>query len=95
MINKMIGEVQESRTVRLTVRYTNGETDCFEFDSPQEEKAVLASHIERVLTSKELMLEVGDRLLVIPMQNVQAIEVSPVPLKLPDTVIRSVRRVKL
>ncbi|ERT04527.1 putative bifunctional phosphoribosyl-AMP cyclohydrolase/phosphoribosyl-ATP pyrophosphatase protein [Lyngbya aestuarii BL J] len=87
----MINEIPESRTVRMTIRYINGESDCFEFDSPQEEKALLASHIQRVLNSKELMLEIGDRLLVIPMQNVQKIELSPVPLKLPDIAIRNVR----
>ncbi|MEL7034836.1 MAG: hypothetical protein AAFO04_04360 [Cyanobacteria bacterium J06592_8] len=86
-------EIPESRTVRLTVRYVNGESHCFEFETPQEEKALLASHIQRVLNSKELMLEVGDRLLVIPMQNVQTIELSPIPLKLPDIVIRNVRQV--
>ncbi|WP_413167527.1 hypothetical protein ACL6C3_12705 [Capilliphycus salinus ALCB114379] len=89
----MINEIPESRSVRLTIRYINGQSDCFEFDSPQEEKARLASYIERVLSSKELMLELGDRLLVIPMENVQIIELSPVPLKLPDTVIRHVRQV--
>lgn len=91
----MINEIPESRTVRLTIRYISGGSDCFEFDSPQEEKAVLASHIQRVLNSKELMLEVGDRLLVIPMQNIQKIELSPVPLKLPDIAIRNVRQVNL
>ena len=89
----MINEIPESRTVRMTIRYINGESDCFEFDSPQEEKALLASHIQRVLNSKELMLEIGDHLLVIPMQNIQKIELSPVPLKLPDIVIRNVRQV--
>jgi hypothetical protein len=89
----MINEIPESRTVQMTIRYINGESDCFEFDSPQEEKALLASHIQRVLNSKELMLEIGDRLLVIPMQNIQKIELSPVPLKLPDIVIRNVRQV--
>ena len=44
----MINEIPESRTVRLTIRYISGGSDCFEFDSPQEEKAVLASHIQRV-----------------------------------------------
>ena len=89
----MINEIPESRTVRMTIRYINGESDCFEFDSPQEEKALLASHIQRVLNSKELMLEIDDHLLVIPMQNIQKIELSPVPLKLPDIVIRNVRQV--
>lgn len=87
----MMKQINESRTVRLTIRYINGESDYFEFDSPQEETATLASHIQRVLNSKELMLELGDRLLVIPMQNVQIIELSPVPLKLPDLVICNVR----
>lgn len=63
----MIKEINQSRTVRLTIRYINGESDCLEFDSPQEETALKAFHIQRILNSKELMLELGERLLVIPM----------------------------
>ena len=85
---------KEPDKVMLTIRYMNGEYHSFEFRSNQEEKVMLASHIQRVLNAKELMLELEDRLLVIPMQNVQTIEISPLPAKLPDIVIRGVRQLE-
>jgi hypothetical protein len=38
-----------------------------------------------------LILELEDRLLVIPFQNVEYIEVAPSPDKLPSNAIRNVR----
>ncbi|MFY7804581.1 MAG: hypothetical protein ACOVQ7_14255 [Limnoraphis robusta] len=63
----MMKQINQSRTVPLTICSINGESDCFEFDSPQEETSLKACYIQRILNSKELMLELGDRLLVIPM----------------------------
>ncbi|MGL5081552.1 MAG: hypothetical protein ACRC8A_08690 [Microcoleaceae cyanobacterium] len=84
----------ESETIfSLKIYYLNGESQSFEFPKPQGETATSASYIQRVLAAKELMLEVDNRLLVIPMQNIQRIEFSPAPQKLPDTVLQGVRQV--
>ncbi|NJK36960.1 MAG: hypothetical protein HC825_06670 [Oscillatoriales cyanobacterium RM1_1_9] len=83
----------EQRLISLKICYLNGESQSFEFPAPQEEKAMLASYIQRILTAEELMLEVDNCLVVIPMQNIQRLEISPPPLKLPDTVIQGVHQI--
>lgn len=74
----------------MVIRYVNGNEQRFEFER-QEDALNVASQIKEVLSADQLMLELEDRLLVIPFQNVQYIEVAPSPDKLPSNAIRNVR----
>ncbi|NET40699.1 hypothetical protein [Okeania sp. SIO2B3] len=76
----------------LTVKYTNGIEQSFEF-FPELEKNMpnLASYLQKVMSSRELIIELEDRLLVIPIQNIQTIEISPPPPKLPEITLRNGR----
>ncbi len=82
--------------VSLTIRYINGVEQHFEF-IPQVGvggQVNLASRIERSFTTDPLVLELEDRVLFIPLANVQNIEISPIPAKLPEASILNVRKVK-
>lgn len=82
--------MNREKTVYLTVHYINGESYEFELTPEPGQQASLAGHI---LKGNEIILELEDRVVVIPMENVQAIEISPPPENLPDTTIRNVRQV--
>jgi hypothetical protein len=81
-----------TETYGLTLIYTDGSHEHFKFP-PHIEKAKLASVVEKLLSSSVLSLELEDRLLVIPTVNIRNAEISPVPEKLPEVVLRNVRRV--
>ncbi|MHC4301848.1 MAG: hypothetical protein ACYS7Y_31665 [Planctomycetota bacterium] len=72
----------------LTVRYTDGTEQRFEY-AQAKENVNLAAMVEEALKSSQLVIELQDRMLVIPMQNIKMIEVSPAPSKLPRFVIRN------
>jgi hypothetical protein len=80
---------EESMTC-MVIRYVNGNEQRFEFER-QEDVLNLASQIKEVLSADQLMLELEDRLLIIPFQNVEYFEVAPSPDKLPSNAIRNVR----
>lgn len=85
------------RIINLTIHYTNGKQQHFEFISPEVrvgEQANLGTRLHKMLTSDPIILELADKLLVIPIHNIQSIEISPVPPKLPEGIIHEVREIK-
>ncbi len=74
----------------LTIRYMNGTEQKFEY-TRTEDALNVASRIQDVLKGNQLLLELEDRFLIIPMSNIQSIEVSPPPAKLPPNTLRNVR----
>ena len=76
----------------LTITFTDGTHDHFQFP-PHLDRTKLASALEKLLTSSVLSMQLEDRLLVIPTVNIRSAELSPAPEKLPEVVLRNVRRV--
>ena len=74
----------------LTIRYMNGTKQKFEY-TRTEDALNVASRIQDVLKGNQLLLELEDRFLIIPLNNIQSIEVSPPPAKLPPNTLRNVR----
>ena len=74
----------------MVIRYINGNEQRFEFER-QEDALNIASQVKEVLSADQLMLDLEDRLMIIPFQNVEHIEVAPSPDKLPSNAIRNVR----
>ena len=68
-------EVEESRYLRI--RFTNGTERSFAF-SPLSESispATIATHVQKMLDSRRLILQMDDRMIVIPFDNVESFEV--------------------
>lgn len=82
--------VQPSET-HLTITFTDGTIHTYVVTEPQGEESQMVSRLRHIMESHTLMLEVDNRLLVLPMQNIRSIEVNPTLPKLPDTAIRHLR----
>lgn len=78
----------EENTGMLTVHYTDGTEQRFEYTRANED-VNLAAVVQEALKSSQLVIELQDRMLVIPMQSIKTIEVSPPPSKLPRFVLRN------
>ena len=74
----------------LIIRYTDGTEQIFTFPNQAADPFTLAERVQETLNARHLLLEVEGRLVVIPYENVKALEISPPPEKLPPNVIRSV-----
>lgn len=75
----------------LTLTFTDGQVQQFAFTERQGDETQMVSRIKHIIESNCLMLELEDRLLMLPMQNIRAIEISPPPAKLPDTTLKFLR----
>ncbi len=85
--------MSNSNTAHLKLCYMDGTEQRFEYVQAQETQS-LSSRIQDVMKLNQVIIEVGDKLLVIPMQNLKAIEISPAPKKLPNFVIRNARLIE-
>lgn len=79
---------------RMTIYYTSGDKQVFEFPKQTDQKALIAGAIKELMDSKALMIELEDRTLVIPFSSIRSVEISPSPEKLPLTAIKGARLVK-
>ena len=82
--------MKEETKAEVTILYTNGTKQKFEFPR-QEDTYNIAARIHEALKANQILLELEDRVLVIPFQNIQSLEIKPPPAKLPPNAIRNVR----
>ncbi|MHC4744876.1 MAG: hypothetical protein ACYS8Z_23420 [Planctomycetota bacterium] len=83
----------EQNIGHITISYTDGTIQRFEY-SRAEDMVNLVGLIEDILNSNQLAIEADGNMLIIPMQNIKTIEISPAPEKMPRYVIRNTRLVE-
>lgn len=81
----------ETRT--LTIRYAGGGSHKFSFPLPIQDKANAAQRVLDILKGDHLLLEMKGRMIIIPFQAIQMIEISPAPEKLPPNTLKNVQLV--
>ncbi len=77
----------------MTIRYVNGTEQKFEYARFKDDSSIAsaASRIQDMLKANQILLELEDRFLIIPLQNVLSIEISPPPVKFPLNTLKEVR----
>jgi hypothetical protein len=77
----------------MTIRYVNGTEQKFEYARFKDDSSSssTASRIQDMLKTNQILLELEGRFLIIPLQNVLSIEVSPPPVKVPQNTLKDVR----
>ena len=78
----------------MTVQLVDGSVRRFRFSSDGSDDVTLGSRIEKALQTQDLVVELGDQLLVIPMHSILTIEVTPPPPKLPAVAIRNAQLIE-
>ena len=78
----------------VTIQFTDGTTQCFEFEAPKIDSMTSAFSLEKLWVRKEIQIHLSDRVLVIPMQSIKCLEFTPIPNLPPalhEFVIRNAR----
>jgi len=94
--NQHEGKLTTHKTVpaTVTIHFTDGTTQCFEFDAPEIDPVTSASRLEKFLVREQLLIQLSDRVLVVPMRSIKCMEFTPVPplpSELHEFVIRNAR----
>ena len=80
---------QKSRAAMI-VRFVNGKELRFTFDR-EEDQIQAAQRIQEALSAKHLVVDLSDRAMIIPVNNIESIQVSPPPTKWPRYAVRNAR----
>jgi len=86
----------KSNLSTVTIQFTDGTTQSFEFEAPEIDPMTSASRLEKLLVRKQLQIHLSDRVLIIPMASIKCMEFTPVPRlppDLPEFVIRDARAI--
>ena len=85
-----------SQMIRMKIQYIDGTDQTFEWEPHPEdvEAANMVSNLQKSLHEEYILLEMGDKFMIIPKQNIKTIEINPVPPKLPPTAIHGARLVE-
>jgi hypothetical protein len=79
--------------VHCTISFVDGTQLKLVWPRPEEPDVRLAGMLEKILTNESIAAEVEGRLMIIPVNNIKTMEVSPASEKLPAMVIRDARMV--
>ena len=85
--------MKDTNMASAKICYTDGSEIHIEYER-SEEVGSIASRIEKAIESNEVLIELEDRLLIIPLNNLKYIEVAPSPPRLPTFTVCKARLVK-
>ena len=72
------------------INFVDGESLRFTYEPAHpDEYMSMSLAIEEMSKSNKLIFNIEDRLVIVPMNNVRSIEISPSPTNLPTTVIKA------
>lgn len=78
-----------SQAIRMKIQYIDGTDQTFEWEPHTEDSQTvnMASNLQKSLKEEYILLEMGDKFMIIPKQNIKTIEINAVPSKLPPSTI--------
>jgi len=79
----------KNKTGTMVIRFVDGTEEVLEFARLPQDDVNLAARIQEILNAQHLIVEVDGKLVVYPFHNIKAIEVFPVPEKLPRIAMKT------
>jgi hypothetical protein len=79
------------QVIRCTISFMDGAKMQIAWEQSPDASIQSASVVEKILNSDSFAFEVDGRFVMIPMQNVRTVEVSPSPKNLPIHVVQGAR----
>ena len=77
-------------SVNMTVKFVNGTEEHYTFPRhmTEEDAHLMVNKVQEALDAKHLIIDLGSKIQIMPMNNILQIEVSPVPVQLPKNCIQ-------
>ena len=76
--------------VDMTVKFVNGTEEHYTFPRQmnEEDAHLMVNKVQEALDAKHLIIDLGSKIQIMPMNNILQIEVTPTPVKLPKNTIQ-------
>lgn len=82
----------EAMRITVTVRHLDGKEKMFEF---QHGEGMPDNYVAEIIKDGMLMVELDDRLVMIPLEGVEYLEFSPKPLIMPGHILKGGVRIQV
>lgn len=86
--------MDEKSVGQLKINYVNGSDQLFEYERADLNDPTVGKLMQECIQSRMLVLNLEESTLFVPFDNVQSIEVSPPPVKIPAIAVRKARKIK-
>jgi len=73
--------------VRMTIKFINSSEENYQFSRQKVDESTITKKIQEALESKYLIIDLKNKVQVIPIHNILSIEITPPPLKLPSNTL--------
>ena len=82
--------MNDDTDVKMTVKFVNGSQERYSFKRQltDEDTHILMKKIQELLEARHLIIDLGSKIQIFPMDNILTIELEPPPVKLPSNCIR-------
>jgi hypothetical protein len=84
--------MEKTNTGILKLHYIDGTEQKFEYDRTEEVMTVW-SRIQETMKLGQVIIELEDKVMIVPIQNLKTIEIFPKPEKLPNFAVRNGRMI--
>ena len=85
--------MQNSSEITMTIHLLSGEPIVFKIDATEVRKRNAGSRIESGMNANYIGVELDGKLIIIPTNNIQKIEISPAPAAMISHVIKDAKLV--
>ena len=82
--------MSDRKKVKMTVKFVDGSQERYSFERQvtDEDAHVMLKKIQEALDAKHLIIDLGSKVQVFPMNNILSVELEPPPEKLPANCIK-------
>ena len=82
--------MNDDENVDMTVKFVNGTEKHYTFSRQmtEEDAHIMVNKVQEALDAKHLIIDLGSKIQIMPMNNILQIEVPPVPVQLPENCIQ-------
>ena len=82
--------MSDKKKVKMTVKFVDGSQERYAFERQitDEDAHVMLKKIQEALDAKHLVIDLGSKVQVFPMNNILSVELEPPPESLPASCIK-------
>jgi hypothetical protein len=91
MINFKGGHMQNLSEITISIHLLSGDPIVFKIDATEDKHRNAGTRIERSMDANYIGVELGEKLVVIPTNNIQKVEISPAPAAMISHVVKGAK----
>lgn len=86
--------MKEKSVGQMKIKFVNGEEQLFEYVRADPADPTVGKLMHEMMQTRLLILNLEESTLFVPFDNIQSVEVSPQPSKIPSIAVKEARKLR-